>query len=66
MAYKRFPINLVISTVLAFLFNLERFAVTAKMEIDFPTGTLISGSNPPEYKVELRMQGATPTAVNTF
>jgi len=66
MAYKRFPINLVISTVLAlFLFNLERFAVTAIKEIVFPTGTLISGSTT-EYKVELRMQGATPTAVNIF
>ena len=65
MTYKRFPINLVISTVLAFLFNLERFAVTAKMEIDFPSGTLISGSTT-EYKVELRMQGAKPTAVNIY
>jgi len=65
MIYTRFSVNLLISIALAFLINLENLAVTAKMEIDFPTGTLISGSTT-EYKVELRMQGATPTAVNIF
>lgn len=65
MIYTRISVNLLISIALAFLINLENLAVTAKMEIDFPTGTLISGSTT-EYKVELRMQGATPTAVNIF
>lgn len=64
MSYISFTMKLV-SIALAFLFNLEGFAVKAKMEIDFPAGTLIAGSTT-EYKVQLRMQGATPTAVNIF
>jgi len=61
MTYIRFiRIKLLVSIALAL-----SLAVTAKMEIDFPTGTLISGSTT-EYKVQLRMQGATPTAVSIF
>jgi len=53
-----------VSIALAFLFNLVSFT-TAIMETNFPTGTLITGSST-EYKVQLRMLGATPAAVNLF